>query len=158
MIFFLSMIENYNSNLQTKFGVPITSNIKKQKQILQSLNSTNAHDLPILEAYPAPGVPVAIYSFSECFWAPGWKLLRGVVATSPLEYYFKSLHKYSAPYIILTTILTKPMKFEHKHINQTTWNFELYDTTVVCLFVVFFLNQISFDAILDDISVAETDF
>ena len=53
--FLLNMLENYNSNLQTKFGVHITSNIFKNNQISKSRDYTNPPDLPTLKAYPTLG-------------------------------------------------------------------------------------------------------
>ena len=56
MGFLRNMLENGHSNMQTKFGVHITSNIFK---IIQSKNHGIAPippDLPTLKAYPTPGV------------------------------------------------------------------------------------------------------
>ena len=52
--FLLAMLENEDSNLQTKFGVHITSNFQNNK-ILKSQDNTNPSDLPTLKAYPTPG-------------------------------------------------------------------------------------------------------
>ena len=46
------MLENGHSNLQTKFGVHITSNIFKKS----NLKITGSRDLPTLKAYPTRGV------------------------------------------------------------------------------------------------------
>ena len=56
--FLQNMLENGHSNMQTKFGVHITSNIFK---IIQSKNHGIAPTpppphLPTLKAYPTPGV------------------------------------------------------------------------------------------------------
>ena len=51
-----NMLENGDSNLQTKFGVHITSNIFKIIQFKQSRDRTKPPDLPTLKAYPTPGV------------------------------------------------------------------------------------------------------
>ena len=56
MSFFLNMLENDNSNLQTKFRVHTTSIIFFNNQIRRSRDCTNLPDLPTLEAYPTSGV------------------------------------------------------------------------------------------------------
>ena len=55
MGFLQNMLENGHSNMQTKFGVHITSNIFK---IIQFKNHGIAPTprLPTLKAYPTPGV------------------------------------------------------------------------------------------------------
>ena len=49
------MLKNDNSNLQTKFGVHITSNIFQNNPILKSPNQPP--DLPTLKAYPTYTTP-----------------------------------------------------------------------------------------------------
>ena len=53
--FLQNMLENDHSNLQTKFGVHITSNIFKIIQF-KNLGIAQPPDLPTLKAYPTPGV------------------------------------------------------------------------------------------------------
>ena len=60
--FLQNMLANAHSNLQTKFGVHITSNIFKIIQ--KPRDSTNPPDLPTLKAYPTPGVGGRLGIFS----------------------------------------------------------------------------------------------
>ena len=54
--FLQNMLENGHSNLQTKFGVHITSNIFKIIQFKIHGIAPTPPDLPTLKAYPTPGV------------------------------------------------------------------------------------------------------
>ena len=93
------MLENGHSNMQTKFGVHITSNIFKIIQFKNhGIAPTPPPDLPTLKAYPTPGVggrfeifhknegkgwtwryPEQFYPLAVRFWAPGRKLLGGLL-------------------------------------------------------------------------------
>ena len=53
--FLQNMLENGNSNLQTKFGVHITSNIFKNIQFKNHGIAPTPPHLPTLKAYPTPG-------------------------------------------------------------------------------------------------------
>ena len=90
--FLLNMLENDHSNLQTKFGVHITSNIFKIIQF-QNHGIVPTPDLPTLKAYPTPvegggfeekgwtwGYPEQFCSLAVHFW-PSGKNCLGVVAT-----------------------------------------------------------------------------
>ena len=54
--FLQNMLENGHSNLQTKFGVHITSNIFKIIQFKNHWIAPPPPDLPTLKTYPTPGV------------------------------------------------------------------------------------------------------
>ena len=57
------MLENGHSNLQTKFGVHITSNIFNEIQF-KNHGIAQPPDLPTLKAYPPPGVGGRLEIFS----------------------------------------------------------------------------------------------
>ena len=100
--FLQNMLENGHSNLQTKFGVHITSNSFKIIQFKNhGIAPTPPPDLPTLKAYPTPGVggrfeifslkwrerlnlklPGAILPLGCAILSTRVKTVRGVVATS----------------------------------------------------------------------------
>ena len=100
--FLQNMLENDHSNLQTKLGVHITSNIFKINQFKNHGIAPTPPDHPTLKAYPTPGVggkfeifslkwrermnlkvPGAILPLGCAILSTGVKTVRGVVATPP---------------------------------------------------------------------------
>ena len=104
------MLDNDDSNLQTKFGVHITSNIFK-KSNLKITGSHQPPDLPTLKTYPTSGegdrfeifslkwrermnlkVPGAILSLGCAFLSTGAKTVWGLFAIPCSVYEAKVFH------------------------------------------------------------------